>query len=57
MQVLIDVDYLTLTIYQIKFSTLKELEVELGGHIWWYNNKRLHSSLGYKTRIEYALTV
>ena len=44
-------------IYQNKFSTLKELEVELGGHIWWYNNKRLHSSLGYKSPIEYALTV
>lgn len=44
-------------VYQNKFNTLKELEVELGGHIWWYNNKRLHSSLGYKTPIEYALTV
>ena len=44
-------------VYQNKFNTLKELEVELGGHIWWYNNKRLHSSLGYKSPIEYALTV
>ena len=44
-------------IYQNKFNTLEELERELGGHIWWYNNERLHSSLGYRSPVEYALTV
>ena len=44
-------------VYQNKFNTLEELERELGGHIWWYNNERLHSSLGYKSPVEYALTV
>ncbi len=44
-------------VYQNRFNTLEELERELGGHIWWYNNERLHSSLGYKTPFEYALTI
>lgn len=41
-------------VYQNKFETLEELQRELGGHIWWYNNERLHSSLGYKSPIKYA---
>ena len=44
-------------VYQNKFNTVEELERELGGHIWWYNNERLHSYLGYKSPVEYALTV
>lgn len=44
-------------VYQNKFNTIEELEKKLGGHIWWYNNERLHSSLGYKSPVEYALTV
>lgn len=44
-------------IYQNKFETLEDLQRELGGHIWWYNHKRLHSSLGYKSPVQYALTV
>ena len=44
-------------VYQNKFDTLEELKKELGGHTWWYNNERLHSSLGYKSPIEYALTI
>ena len=41
-------------VYQNKFETLEELQRELGGHIWWYNNERLHSSLGYKSPVSYA---
>lgn len=40
-------------VYQHKFDTLAQLKKDLGGHIWWYNNKRLHSSLDYKSPIEY----
>ncbi len=42
-------------VYQNQFENLEELKRKLGGHIWWYNNKRLHSSLGYKTPIEYKM--
>lgn len=41
-------------VYQNKFETLEQLQRELGGHIWWYNNERLHSSLGYKSPVSYA---
>lgn len=40
-------------VYQHKFDTLAQLQRELGGHIWWYNNERLHSSLDYNSPIEY----
>ena len=40
-------------VYQHKFHTLDQLQKELGGHIWWYNNERLHSSLDYNSPIEY----
>ena len=41
-------------VYQNNFETLEQLQRELGGHIWWYNNERLHSSLGYKSPVTYA---
>jgi transposase InsO family protein len=34
-------------IYQNKFETLEELELQLAEYIYWYNNIRLHGSLGY----------
>lgn len=36
-------------IYQHKFTDLEELQLLLFDYIHWYNNVRLHSSLGYKT--------
>ncbi len=42
-------------VYQNKFQHLQELKEKLGGHIWWYNNERRHSLLGYKSPINYAL--
>lgn len=36
-----------------KFGSLKELEIELMDYINWYNNHRLHGSLGYLTPMEY----
>lgn len=38
-------------IYQNKFETLEILQKESSGHIWWYNNERLHSSLGNKSPV------
>lgn len=41
-------------VYQNIFSNINQLKRELKAHIWWYNNKRLHSSLGYLSPVEYA---
>ncbi len=40
-------------IYQNKFVTLEELELQLAEYIYWYNYIRIHGSLGYVTPIEY----
>lgn len=40
-------------IYQNKFETLEELQLKLAEYTYWYNNIRLHGSLGYLTPMEY----
>ena len=35
------------------FRNIVELENDLAGYTWWFNNKRLHSSLNYKTPIQW----
>lgn len=40
-------------IYQTAFQSLEELKLELADYINWYNNVRIHSSLGYLTPVEY----
>jgi putative transposase len=35
------------------FDDFEELEIELFDYVNWYNNIRIHGSLGYKTPIEY----
>ena len=40
-------------IYQSKFKTLEELELQLAEYVYWYNYIRIHGSLGYMTPIEY----
>ncbi len=40
-------------IYQTVFQSLEELKLELADYINWYNNVRIHSSLGYLTPVEY----
>lgn len=40
-------------IYQNKFETLEELELQLAEYIYWYNHIRIHGSLGYISPVEY----
>ncbi len=40
-------------IYQNKFETLGELELQLAEYIYWYNHIRIHGSLGYMSPINY----
>lgn len=35
------------------FDSLDELKLELADYINWFNNKRIHSSLGYMSPVEY----
>lgn len=35
-----------------KFTDLADLQAKLSAWVWWYNNERLHSSLGYQTPVE-----
>ncbi len=39
--------------YQETFESIEHLRLELFDYVNWYNNHRLHSSLGYKSPIEY----
>lgn len=40
-------------IYQSKFETLEQLQLELAEYVYWYNNLRIHGSLSYIWPIEY----
>lgn len=41
-----------------KFETMKKLQTKLKGYVnYFYNRQRLHSSLGYKTPVEFELAV
>lgn len=40
-------------VHQNSFKSLDELEKKLSAYIWWFNNKRLHSALGYLPPVEY----
>jgi len=42
-------------IYQHKFKTLKELEVQFNDYINWFNNYRIHGSLNYLSPVDYRL--
>lgn len=39
-------------VFEEKFKDLKDLQAKLSDWVWWYNNERLHSSLGFKTPVE-----
>ena len=40
-------------IYQTKFETLGQLQLELAEYVYWYNNFRIHGSIEYMSPIEY----
>ena len=40
-------------VYQEQFSSLHDLQVKLSDYVWWYNNKRMHSTLGYMSPVEF----
>ena len=39
-----------------EYETLEQLQYELADYVNWFNNQRIHSSLGYLTPKEYRLT-
>lgn len=39
-------------IFEESFKDLEDLQAKLTAWVWWYNNERIHSSLGYKTPVE-----
>ena len=42
-------------VYPNVFETLTELETKFAAYVWWFNNKRLHSTLGYLPPVEYKV--
>lgn len=40
-------------IYSRRFETLEQLELELADYVHWFNNIRLHGTLGYMSPVEY----
>ena len=36
-----------------RFENLEHLKVELMAYVYWFNNKRIHGSLGYKSPVEF----
>lgn len=43
-------------VYPKHFETLRQLELELEAYVYWFNNKRIHSTLGYLSPIKYRVT-
>ena len=40
-------------IYRQVFTSLDQLRRELNSYVWWYNNERMHSTLGYMSPVEF----
>jgi len=40
-------------IYSRRFETLEQLQLELADYVHWFNNIRLHGTLGYMSPVEY----
>lgn len=40
-------------VYQKIFHTIKQLKQEWAAYVYWFNNKRIHSTLGYKCPVDY----
>ena len=35
------------------FEDLRDLQVKLSNYVWWYNNERMHSTLGNMSPVEF----
>lgn len=44
---------LTLTVHRETFGTTRELRAKLSDYVHWYNNFRIHSTLGYMSPVEF----
>lgn len=40
-------------VYQEEFASLHDLQLKLSDYVHWYNHKRLHSTLGYMSPVEF----
>lgn len=40
-------------VYQREFRSLNQLKLELSEYVYWYNNLRIHGSLGYLSPVKY----
>lgn len=40
-------------VYPKTFNTIEQLKQAFSSYVWWFNNKRLHSSLGYLPPIKF----
>lgn len=39
-------------VFEETFTNLADLQAKLASWVWWYNNERIHSSIGYMTPVE-----
>ena len=41
-------------IYRNHYTSLEQLRSDLNDYVWWFNNQRLHSTLGYRSPKEFT---
>ena len=41
-------------IYRNRYTSLEQLRSDLNDYVWWFNNQRLHSALGYQSPNEFT---
>ena len=41
-------------IYRTCYTTIEQLRGDLNDYVWWFNNQRLHSTLGYRSPKEFT---
>ena len=41
-------------VYRNHYATIEQLRRDLNDYVWWFNNQRLHSTLGYRSPKEFT---